>query len=196
MQESHLTDPETLVHVPVTLFPTDKSLLLIPPHDPSSYQPSLTPASILARVNVSFSECLIDLGHLAHLIKHQCLCDTHLLDVIGIGARNSQEAIHMILAAKKVRYRPFEAAMRRLGTLASTRTPQEQELFAEEFVNKIFQGLVKLSGFADAHRTRQLRAAFQTLEFRCLRKAYRPGHAGAKRARKEFEKEFEGEEEV
>lgn len=186
-------DPEMVVHVPVVLLPIPNALRLILPRGPSSDQSSCTLADLMvSHPNVMFDECLIDLEHLAKQIEHQTLYYKHLVDVIGIAAQNSPEALRMILATKKVRYHPFAAAMilvRHKG-LFSTKTPEQREKYAEDFETLFFDQLVKLSGFADVHRTRQLRDAFQKLEFRSLRQAYRPGLAAAKRALKEFKKEF------
>lgn len=59
-----------------------------------------------------------------------------------------------------------------------------------QFIEAFYDNFLRLCGNPVFDRMSRMRAAFEKLEFRCLRKAYAPGLAGQKRSRKVFEKEF------
>ena len=64
-------------------------------------------------------------------------------------------------------------------------------LDADNYCDHYLNKLVDYSDFPTIRVKATLRAAFRKLKFRCLLKAFAPGHAEFKRMREEFEDDFQ-----
>lgn len=128
-------------------------------------------------------ECFYDLLHLRMLIRKDVFTFEQYSQIVTTRLKNQAAAFRLCPPTR------FHTRATK-GELLQRDGP-----WLDEYMDDVYTNFLRLSGKTDLTQTSRLRAAFQKLEFRCLRKAYAPGAAGHKRSRKEFEKEFAKEEE-